>query len=175
MTANALLDDAPETKKAPEPVKLRSAHDYSITQFALEQRKEGLVKLAKKTSEEGFSREARAIQADADAIEQAILPQFRQQRELPLVTHEQLEKEVGGALKIFITRAFSGLGDPKIVATPEGIASRRNLLLEDLTKRVTLCVKDVADEAFNQGAAARTHTSEALAMRQISTLRAQGD
>lgn len=170
-----LLADAPTTNKKPEPVLLRSLHDYALTQTALESRKEELTKLAKKNLDEGYTREARAVQSDAEAIEHHILPSFRAQRELPLVSAEQLEKEVTGALARLVHIAFTGLGDPKVMHTPEGIANRKERLLQALGVRVTLFVTEVADNAFNQGVAAREQTAEALAMRSITTLRASGD
>lgn len=170
-----MIDDFATTQKKPTPVLLRAAHDYTITTQALESRAEDLKKLAKKTGEEGYRREARAIQADADAIQHQILPVFREQRELPFVTTEALEKEVNAALKIFVSQAFNGLGDPKVQHTPSGIAGRRDDLLRELTKRVTLFAIDLADEAFNQGTAARQQSAEALAVRVIGTLRAHGE
>ena len=175
MTTNALLDEPTAAAKKPAPIVLRASHDYSITEQALASRAEELKKLAKKNNEEGYRREGRAVQADADAIEHQILPVFREQRELPLVTQDALEKEVGAALRLYITQAFSGLGDPKVEHTPSGIAFRRDTLLKQLTTRVTLYATELADEAFNQGVAAREQTAEALAMRAIGTLRATGE
>lgn len=170
-----LIEETPAAPKKLAPVALRSAHDFTVTTQALTTHAEELKKLAKKNNDSGYRREGRAIQADADAIEQQILPVFRDQRELPLVTQDQLEKEINASLRTWITQAFSGLGDPKVQVTPSAIANRRDVLLSQLTKRVTLYVTDVADEAFNQGVAAREQTSEALAMRAINTLRALGD
>jgi hypothetical protein len=175
MPSNALLDDAPAAPKKPAAVALRSAHDFSLVTQALEFRTEDLKKLATKTAAEGYPREARAISADAEAIEHQVLPQFREQRELPFVTHEQLEKEISAALRRFVTVAFQGLGDPKVAVTASSIDYRRDELLKSLTTRLTLYVKDVAGDAFNQGIAAREQSSEAIAMRSVGTLRAQGD
>lgn len=175
MTNTALLEQSSATPKTPAPIVLRAAHDYTVTHQALEARAEDLEKLAKKNRDEGYLREARAVQSDAEAIKNHILPVFREQRELPLVTQDQLSKEISAALRIFVNRAFDGLGDPKVQPTPAGVAARRDSLLEALTKRVSMFVTDVADEAFNQGAAAREQTAEALAMRSISSLRASGE
>jgi hypothetical protein len=95
--ANAMLDET-TTKKKPEPVVLRSAHDYSVVQTALEAHKEGLKKLAEKTTAAGYSRESKVIIADVDAIEHHILPLLRSQREIPLITHKELAKSVSFAL-----------------------------------------------------------------------------
>src|SRR5439155_15630015 len=118
MTTSLLADEPTTAPKKPAAIVLRSAHDYGITTQALTGRAEDLKKLAKKTGDEGYRREARAIQADADAIEHSILPIFREQRELPLVSVESLEQEITVALRYYVQLAFSGLGDPKVVVTP---------------------------------------------------------
>jgi hypothetical protein len=172
---DTLLDEAPAAPKKPQPVTLRASHDYTLVATALDVRKEDLKKLATKVDADGYKREARAIRADADAIEHQILPSFAEQRELPLVTHDQLEKEIGAALRRFVYMAFDGLANPKVVITPSGLASRRDELLKSLTARVTVFATDLADEAFNQGVAAREQSAEALALRAVATLRATGD
>jgi hypothetical protein len=173
---DTLLDETSRvTQKKPEPVILPSIHDFTLTTAALESHAEDLKSLAKKNTDGGYPREARAIQADADAITHRILPAFREQRELPLVTHEQLEKEIAGALSVIVSRGFDGLAGSKVIVTPENIVSRRKSLLNELTKRVTLYAKQLADEAFNQGVAARGQSAEALAIGAVATLRATGD
>jgi hypothetical protein len=168
-----LIDEPVRARTGPEPVALRSQHDYSLVTDALEHRKEDLEKLAKKNEEEGYSREARAIKADLAAIEHHILPVFRDQREMPLVTHEQLAKEIAAALRPHIYRAFDGLGDPKVHVTFDGIQRRRDTLLDALALRITHFATGLADEAFNEGHAAREQSAPALARRQIGELRAQ--
>ena len=162
-------------KKTPQPVKLASAHDFSLTTQALEHRSEELKKLVKKNQDEGYHREARAIEADVAAIEHAILPQFRSQRELPLASTEELEIAVEGALRVFIFRAFDKLDDPKAHPTGNEIRGRRDRLVETLAQRVTLFARDVAEEAFNQGYAIRQTTPEAIAARSVRTLRNTAD
>lgn len=174
---NVLLDEpvASVQRKTPEPVQLKSAHDYSLVTQALELRKEDLKKLATKTIAEGYTREGAVMNADATALEHHVLPAFRAQRELPLVTPEQLEKNIKAALKVPVWRAFDTLGDPKVVVTFEGIAGRKERLLDHLTLRVSLYVREVAEESYRQGMAAREQTAEAIADRQVSTLRANGE
>lgn len=171
--ATATAEKAPSNAaQKPEALQLRSVHDYSLTLTSLEHRVEELKKLAKKNMDEGYEREARAINADILSIEQHILPCFRNQRELPLVSHEQLQDEILGALRRHVTQAFEGLGDPKVLTTPEMIAHRRENLLKRLAVRVTLFVNEVVEDGYNQGFAAREQTSESIAMRGITTLRA---
>jgi hypothetical protein len=169
---STLMEAPAAAPKDPQPVTLRSLHDYALTTKALEVRAEELKKLAEKNSKEGYTREARAVLADASSIETQILPCFKQQRELPLVSHDDLEKEITGALRRVLTKAFEGLGDPKQPATPESVAYRRDQALKALAARVTLFATEVADHSFNQGFAAREQTSEALTMRFVQTLRA---
>lgn len=169
-TQGSLVSEAPAGRKEPKPVQLRSSHDYTLTTQALESRVEGLKKLAKKNEEEGYQREARAVKADADAIEHHVLPMFRAQVELPLVTRDQLRKEVEAALRRAIFAAFEGLGDPKVQLTPDGINFRRTTLLNKLTEQVTQYAQDLADGSFVQGLAAREHTAEALALRSVQSL-----
>lgn len=170
---NVLLEEPETGRKKPEPVQLRTPHDFGLVTQALIVRKDELDKLAKKTLEGGYPRESRAIAADAMAIEHHVMPAFRDQRELPLVSHDQLEKAIAAALKVPVYRAFEGMGDPKVAITFDGVQARKESLLERLALRMTLYVKDVADEAYNQGVAARENTSEALAYRAIETLRAE--
>lgn len=172
---DTLLDEPATAPKKPEPVQLRAPHDYTLVTQALDLRKEDLKKLSKKTSEEGYTREARVMEADALAIEHHILPAFREQREIPFVTHEALSKMVGAALKAPIWKAFDQLGDPKVIVTYDGIKARRERLLEQLTNRLTFYVKDVAEEAYRQGTAAREQSSEAIAARSIQTLSSRDD
>jgi hypothetical protein len=175
MSQDALLDTPPAPPKKPQPITLRSLHDYSLVTTSLEHRKEDLKGLAKKVGLDGYSKESRAIQADAEAIEFHVLPQFREQRELPLVTFEQLEKEIAGALARPANVAFDQLAEPKVQVTPEVISRRKRTLIESLSKRIALYVQEVAENAYNQGLAAREQSAEALAVRAVGTLRAQGD
>jgi hypothetical protein len=165
------VEEPAKTQKAIAPVKLRTAHDFTLTATALEARAEELKKLSKKNQEEGYSREAKSVQADADAIEYHILPAFRDQRELPLMTVEQVEKEVAGAMRSFVFRSFDGLDDPKQSITPENIRGRKERLLKTIGERVTFFAREIAERAFNEGYAARDTAPESLAMRCISSLR----
>jgi hypothetical protein len=175
MKEDTLVSETSATPRKPEPIHLPTPHDHKIVADALELRKEDLKALAKKNRAEGYSREASVMDADALALEHHILPAFRSQRELPLVTHEQLSKNIETALKVPIFRAFDQLGDPKIKMTHNGIMTRRDNLLDFIAKRVVLYVKDVAEEAYRQGMAARQQTPEVIADRAIMTLRATGD
>lgn len=174
---SALPSDAGKqtAKKKPEPITLRSPHDFTLTTRALEQRVEDLKKLATKNRDDGYLREAMAIEADAAAIEHAILPQFRSQRELPLVSHEKLAEEIEAALRVFVYRAFDGFDDPKMVPTAAMVHARRNSLVATLRDRVTLFAQDIARNAFDHGYQARQLTPESLASRNVRTLSGRAD
>lgn len=171
------LTEAPAApaKAKIEPVVMRSPHDVQLTQQALEHRVEELKSLSKKNTTEGYVREARTIDADVAAIEHAILPQFRSQREIAFVTTEALEKEVAAALRVFIFRAFDGLDDPNSNVTAVGIRNRRDRLVEALATRVTMFARDVADAAHAAGYQTRVTTSESLALGVIASLRVRAD
>lgn len=106
-----LSSDRAKTKST--AVSLPSAHFFALTVRALEDRKGSLAKLAKDQRSEGYERDARNVEADIAAIETVILPQFRMQRELPVVDGEKFEKAVGDALAGIVRKAFTGLDDPK--------------------------------------------------------------
>lgn len=165
------VDEPPKKPTPPKPVQLRSAHDYTIATTALEFRAADLKKLSEKTRSEGYPREAGAIEADASAIEHFILPQFRAQQELPLITVEQLEKAIADAIRIPIVNAFSGVGDPKIQVTPDSVTGRKEMLSTRLVTRISLYVCAVAKESFDAGVAAREALPETLALRSIGELR----
>lgn len=157
--------------KKPQPVQLRAPHDFSITVTALEHRAEEIAKLAKKASEEGYAREAKAIQADADAITYSILPLFRDQLPLPLVSEEDLERDIAAAIRTGVFRAFDGLDNPKTMPTVAGIQRRRDDLIKVLADRITTFAIVVADEAFKQGLAAREQSPQRIAQRSVTDLR----
>ena len=171
---NALADMPDAPKKKPEPVVLRSAHDYGLVEQSLTSRAEELKKLAAKNTAEGYTREAKTISADVMAIEYAILPQTRQQTTLAL-NPDQFEKEVKGAIQTVIFRAFDGLDDTKVKMTAGVIRNRKEALVRELTTRITLFARDVADHSFNTGYQARKTTADVLAGSQIKTLSGRAD
>src|SRR5947209_714999 len=79
--ASSATENATENggAKEPRPVRLRTAHDASITVKALELRVDRLKKLEKTMAGDGYRREARAVRADADSILEHVLPAFREQ------------------------------------------------------------------------------------------------
>lgn len=165
-----LTDFAPPTKKV-EPVVFDSPHYYAITRVALALYADELRALAKKLTAEGRAREARTLVEDATAINDRIAPQLGAQRELPLVSDEQIEKAIAGALSVFVARAFDGIGDAKTKITKDGAERRRDRLTRELTERVRMFARDVAENAWHTGYQARMTTPDSLAYAQVQTLR----
>lgn len=168
------VDETTRRTKALEPVELRSARDYTLAMRALDEHAAGLKKLAQKTLEGGYPREGRAILADAEAIEYHIVPAFREQRELPLLEAEDVDKAIARGLRRLVFRAFETLDDPKLKITPELIGTRKDALLQQLGERIGSFSRDLASRAFDEGYAARLTAAEHLAMRSINDMLASG-
>jgi hypothetical protein len=167
-----LADSAPASRPSKPPViEFRTEHDLKLAGVALEHRVEELKKLQKKNDEEGYAREARAISADAAAIEHHLLPQLRAQRELPLLSTEQLQKEVEAALSRAVHQAFEQLDNPKAAITPEGIRSRRAHLIAKLASRVIVFARELAEASWNDGYQARGQSTERLTLNALESLR----
>jgi hypothetical protein len=176
MNAALDLDDAPARAAAgspPKPVKLRTARDFSLTTTALEHRAEDLEKLSKKTKEEGYHAEARTIDGDVGAIREIILPLFREQKELPLVTNDDLEATVKNAIHATIHR-FAVSSDSAARAdrvrgvdgSPEVWQGKREAELSAAIGRaVASFAVEIAESSYAAGLAAREMTPLALAKR----------
>jgi hypothetical protein len=186
MTAGTAIE--PETKKNPDAVKLRTRKDVTLTLQALEFRKDELEKLAKKNEDGGYGNAAREQRADAGAIENFILPQFRGQQELPLVTVEKLRDAISKALRPTVHRKLTALssfsnsgqpsfGQPLKEAKEEAKQRQTDLfrsyedeLLSDLALQVERFATALAERAFNSGVAARENTPEGLSYASVDAL-----
>lgn len=138
---------------APEPIVLRTRRDATLAAQALEHRAEDLTKLAKKNAEEGYHRESRTQLSDAATIKELILPAFREQGELPLVTIEQVRGGIAEGLRDIIRNAL-------VVRAPEdkqldALQSREESLLEKLAIRIEAFAEEIASVGYNAGYAAR--------------------
>lgn len=157
-----------DTERAPSPVHLRNAHDFTILLRALEERHESIDKLAKKNEDEGYHREARTQRADAASIKQFILPALRGQGELPLATAEQVRAGIANRIRPLIHGSL-------VVKAPEerqedALVSRETMLCERLAIYMETYASAIASEAYNAGYAARGYDPEAIALRMISAL-----
>jgi hypothetical protein len=181
-----LADSVSRTNAGPKPVTLRTARDFSIATTALEHRVEDLEKLSKKTKEEKYFTGAREIDADIGAIKEFILPLFREQKELPLVTHDDLRATIKNTLHAVIHRfAVSSDSANKPLnpartptadrfdesATAERFQGKREEdLAESIGRAVAAFAVEIAESSYNAGLAARELTPEALAKRSAFAL-----
>lgn len=156
------------TVTTPDPIQFRTRHDIALLVDAVESRESDLLSLAKKNTEGGYPREARSQLADAAALKQFILPQLREQTELPLVTLEDLQLRIGEALR-------RDVSDHLIVRTPEdrqedALRTRENKLLEILTTKIAAFALEIASSSYSAGYAARSNDPEELAARAVNVL-----
>jgi hypothetical protein len=178
MNAALGLADSPARATAagaPTPVKLRTARDFSLTTTALEHRAEDLEKLSKKTKEEGYFAEARTIDGDVGAIREIILPLFREQKELPLVTHDDLEATVKNAIHATIhrfavssdsaSRADRVRGADALDGGEKWQGKREADLSAAIARAVASFAIEIAESSYAAGLAARDMTPLALAKR----------
>lgn len=169
------LSDAPTA--SPRPVHLATRHDYSLVTRALETEAANLIKLAKTTGQKGYGREARLMAADAMAIREHILPEFREQREMPLVTDEQVRAQIQQALRDVVRRGLVGLVAKTSDEEDEeqqrsALGYRENDMLEQLAVRIEAYGAEIAEQAFAAGYAARETDPETIASRSIHALSA---
>jgi hypothetical protein len=172
MTATAAAADT--NGKAPEPVVFRSRRDVSLAAEALKHRADDLQKLAKRNDDEGYKREARTQRADAAAITDLILPAFREQGELPLVTAEQVRGGIAETLRGIIHGALSAPQDPKAPEDKQldALRSREERILDALALRIETFASEVAELAYNTGYSARENETAMIVSRCIHALEA---
>jgi hypothetical protein len=162
-------DDARSPADAPDPVELRCLRDVALTTTALENRKDAIEKLAKRADDEGYPRQAREFRADAQAIAEDILPVFREQHELPLVTAGELQGGIANELR--------GLVHSMLVRHRNDVdgkedLERENSFLESLSVRVGRFAQAIATRSWGAGYAARNGDEpEALVLRSLDSLR----
>jgi hypothetical protein len=158
-----------------EPLKFVAKRDVELVGIALELRREELKNLAKKNAGEGYHRESNVMLDDAMAIELRILPQLRSQRELPLVSYDDLEKQITAIVAGPARRVVAGLDEPKASLTKTSLNGRSDRLTKELAPKITAFARDVAKAAFAAGLAARTITPEGIASEQLRSLGGRDD
>lgn len=154
---------------SPSPIHLRTRHDATLAAHALEHRVDELEKLAKKNQDSGYGREARTQLSDAATIKELILPAFREQGELPLVTPEQVRGGIAEGLRDIIRNAL-------IVRAPDdkqtdALISREDQLLEKLAIRIEAYAEQVASDAYEAGYAARHNDPQFIVHQALHSLR----
>lgn len=150
----ALREQAPK----PEPVQLRTRRDYTLVATAVEHRKEELKKLAKKNEDEGYSRQAREVRQDAEALEYHVLPLLQDQRELPLAGHIEVRAAIADAIR-------------QEVETNRAQKRTTEALVGELAIRIEKYGRAIAERAYEAGFAAREQEPGMLAMRSLKELR----
>ena len=162
------LQSALSPASTPDPVELRCLRDVTITAVALEHRHAAIEKLAKKAIDEGYPREARIFSADAQAIEEDILPRFRDQQELRLVTAAELRGGIAEALRDLV---HSTLVRHRADVAGQEDFGRENRLLADIALRVEEFAKSLASRCWSAGFAARKDDPDIHVMRSLDKLR----
>jgi hypothetical protein len=160
--ATALLQGAPGTTELPD-IELPTAHHFAITRIAIENRAEALKKLADKTADEGYVRESRVILADSQALTEDVLPQFRDQAELPLVTYESVKYGIADLLRGNVWKHVQQSADDQV--------DHRNNLLDVVSSKMAQLALAIAERAYNAGFRAREETPEVFAVKSLAEIR----
>lgn len=171
----------------PIPNSARAAVEYSgyearLAVAALEGRQSNLEKLAKKTEDEGYPKEARIIRGDAQVIADHILPQLRPQVELPLPSPAECRAGIAEALRGLLhgklEHEFTAGRQAAMVDDGDRIDAKPRVdlevLLGELAERLERFGRSVADRAYAAGHAAREQTAEAAMVRSLDELRPLG-
>jgi hypothetical protein len=160
--ARALLEGKPASTGELPSIELPTAHHFAITRIAIEQRAESLKKLASKTSDEGYPREARVIAADAQALNEDVLPQFRDQAELPLASYEDVKYGIANLLRGNVWKHVQQAADDQV--------DHRNLLLDVIGSKVAQLLIAVAERSYTAGFRAREETPEFFALKSLAEI-----
>jgi hypothetical protein len=160
--ARALLGGIPASTGELPSIELPTAHHFAITRIAIEQRAESLKKLASKTSDEGYPREARVIAADAQALNEDVLPQFRDQAELPLASYDDVRFGIQNLLRGNVWKHVQQAADDQV--------DHRNLLLDVIGSKVAQLLIAVAERSYTAGFRAREETPEFFALKSLAEI-----
>lgn len=158
-------DRALLTEPRPEfvpTIELATPHHYRLTRQAIEDRVSTVKSLAKKLSDECYTRESRILEQDALALTEDILPQFESQQEIPLATADEVQGGVANELRA-VARRHARRDDPERDHEAE--------LLKELSERVERFACEIANRAYAAGLAAREATAEVFALKSLNALR----
>lgn len=169
------LSDAELGKEPVElrPVELQVRRDYSLTVTSLEHRLAEIEKLAKKTEDEGYPREARVMKADAERLREAIIPEFKPFIELPLIQPEQLQWGIRNKLRGVVHRAITHAAKAGDVRADVDEAER--ILIDQLAIRVGSMARSCVERGYAAGIAARESDPDALASKALDCLTTKGE
>lgn len=170
----SLKVDAPpaSVKRELKPIVFDAPRDYQLTRDALAHRAENLKAVVKKTATEGYPKQAREIQADAERIEFGLLTRFNAQPDLPIVLPVELAEQITAALSPIVAVAFDSIGGKSSVKLTDAmIKYRKQNLLKAITDRVLSFATLTARTAYDAGYAQSRTTPELFAMKEIDALR----
>lgn len=122
----------------------------------------------------GYAELAEPIHRDIAELEYQVLPQVRAQRELPLVSYDDLEKRVYELVEGPTRSGFAGL-DEKGAATKAALKSRTDRTTRAVSQRMASLLSNVAKAAYAAGFAERYRTPEGLVVEQITALTGRAD
>lgn len=156
-TAELELQEVDSGPKPLSPVTLRTRRDHSLVVQAIEHRLDGLGKLSKKATEEGYPSLARTVDADSAALRELVLPQFREQQELALATTGDVVASV---------EAFFASVTNEVPGNVKGEA-RDHEIIRACARRTAQALTKAAERGYWAGESAREHVPELMAVRAI--------
>jgi hypothetical protein len=161
----SLLPDDVEQAAIPlEPIDLPTPRHALVARIALESRAEELEKLAKKNKDEQYPREARVMELDAMMLREDLIPQLRDQVEIPLATGDEVKGAVANQLRDLVRRF--------VKRDPDGEEDYEAQMLDKLSERVGAFASALAERAFHEGFIARQQTAEVIALKCVDQLSA---
>jgi len=132
----------------------------------------------KKTAQDviarGFPELAEPINRQIAEVEYQMLPQLRSQREMQLVTYDDLEKQILAHLDGIVRSGFQGL-EEKGAATKVSLKSRHDRTSRNIAQKATSLLMAVARASYDAGLAARYMSPESIAAEQLAKITGRAD
>lgn len=141
---------------------LPTPHHWRLVKVAVADRIASLKSIAKKVSDEGYTREARTMEQDAMALSEDVAPQLETQAEIPLATADEVQSGVVNSLRDLVRRH---------VRRDRQDVDDEALLLRYLGERIERYARDIAERAYAAGLAAREAEAEVFALKSLNALR----
>lgn len=171
MATQTEILEAPARPVDLKPIQLQTPRDMMLLTNSIEDRVQTLKGLAKKNREEKYEKEARVMDADADALEHRVLPQVRHQQELPLTTVEELRTGICNGLRDIVKAHIvvrPAVADENRIQ--RNIATAIDDMLTKIAVRVESFAERVALDGYAAGYAAREAEPTVIAKRALSAL-----
>lgn len=158
--AQALISEPP--KEFSPTLELPTPHHWRLVKVAIDDRVSALKSIAKKVSDEGYTREARTMEHDALALSEDVAPQLELQAEIPLATSDEVHSGIANELRALVRRH---------VRRDREEVDDEAILLRDLAAKIERYATDVAARAYTAGCVAREATPEVFALKSLNALR----